>query len=173
MAGCVPELIDACAVCDAVATGPCGVCRRRAAQVASLVEGGAMTLAQAAGRLGVTVALAGELLAEEEDRRAVAAAEAPRVSNAALRRHVRARLAADPGFSLQALARASGHRSAADVGRLLGTVQTSERRFGGRVYPARRLELITPEAAGRLARGLGLRPLDADHPDPIVGALAA
>ncbi len=141
----------------------CRSCEALARRIYALVhEGG--TLSRVAEHLGLTGVFAAELLAEEEDRLALASTRVEPIVNAQLRSLCADLAQDDPGVYAR-IAERGGWRSQSDVRRLLGLQETSTKTVGGRTYPGRFLTHISSQAAGRIARALGLLPLDIDWPE--------
>jgi hypothetical protein len=156
-------LVDECAFCREHLGQPCQPCERLARRIYALqLEG--VTLPDIAARFGLTAEFASELLAEEEDRVAFAATRVEPVPNAELRRLCAELAADDPGIYVR-IAERGGWASPSDVRRLLGLQLTSRKTVRGRVYPGRLLTDISPHAAGRIARAIGLLPLEVDWPE--------
>jgi hypothetical protein len=155
--------VDECAFCREHLGQPCAPCERLARRIYALVVEG-VALESVARKLDLTVEFAGELLAEQEDRIALAATRVPPVANAELRRLCEAIEARDPRIYVR-VAERGGWASPSDVRRLLGLQKTSRKTVRGRTYPGRILTHISPHAAGRIARALGLLPLEVDWPE--------
>jgi hypothetical protein len=155
--------LDECAFCRDHLGERCGRCATLAVRVHDLVAG-AHPVSVAAATLGLTEQFAAELLAEEQDRRALAGTRVAKVANAGLRAHCIRLAAADPRLYVR-IAERGGWKSPSDVRRLLGLQETSAKTVAGRRYPGTTLSHISTQAAGRLARALGYLPLDVDWPE--------
>lgn len=152
--------LDECEKCAQSTSGPCLRCRRRAQRIVDALESG-ITMEAAADAENVTIVMARELIAEEHDRRAMAATSVPPVANDRLRKAFWHRYQSHEHYTT-VLAEAGGWASPIDPLRLLGVVATSDRTIRGVVYAGGFLTHVTPAAAGRLAVAMGLMPRDFD-----------
>src|SRR3954470_7783285 len=158
----VGERVDqaGCDWCQRNPNRPCPACNARRRRAVRLVEADGLSVAQAAGQMGLTVGRVERLLEEEADRRVLARLRQTHVENARLLQLFRRRCRSDPGLTFSELARRLG-TSTIQVERWLGLRPTAakiDRR--GRVYPSRVLTSISVEVAGRLARAMGYAPCE-------------
>jgi len=162
-AAAVQNRRDECVFCREHLGQPCRPCERLARRIYALVVEG-VDLESVAQQLALTVEFAGELLAEQRDRVELADTRVAPVANAGLRRLCEGIEARDPRIYVR-IAQRGGWASPSDVRRLLGLQKTSRKTVRGRTYPGRFLTHIPPHAAGRIARALGLLPLQVDWPE--------
>jgi hypothetical protein len=117
-------------------------------------------VSEAAREMRVSVARVERLLECDADRRCISEFAGSDVSTEVLRQLLVDRRRREPGLTIAALARRMGS-SQVQVERWLGlraTAPKTDRR--GRTYPARLLERVSVETAGRLARALGYAPCE-------------
>ncbi len=150
----------ACASCDAEPDKPCPGCTSRRRRIVRLVEQEKFCISDVAAATGLPVARVERLLEEERDRRDVAAFERSRIENVAVRALFETRRQVDPCLTVAELARRVG-RSQVQVERWLGMRATAPKTTrDGRTYPARTLERISVDVAGRLVRAIGYAPCE-------------
>jgi hypothetical protein len=119
-------------------------------------------VSEAARELRLSVARVERLLEADADRRCVGALVQADVGTVLLRRLLVDRQRHEPTLTVAEVARRVG-TSQVQVERWLGlraTAPKTDRR--GRTYPARLLERVSVETAGRLARALGYAPCEVD-----------
>ncbi|WP_121247900.1 hypothetical protein [Solirubrobacter pauli] len=121
------------------------------------------SVVEAAERLHLPIARVERLLEEEEDRRALADFPVPSVDNAMLRELLAKQQRAETTLTIPELARRLS-TSQAQVERWLGLRATAPKTTrDGRTYPARFLQHVSADTAGRIARAIGLLPCDVDR----------
>jgi transposase len=151
-----------CERCETRPDDPCPACNARRRHAVRLVEQRGLSITVAASRMGLSAARVERLLEEHADHAAVGALRQADVANAPLRELLERRRASDPDLTSAEIARRLGS-SAVQVERWLGLRATAPKRDRhGRRYPARRLERISVDVAGRVARELGYLPCDLD-----------
>lgn len=152
-----------CDWCERHPDRPCPACAARRRRAVRLVTGGGLSVAEAAREMGVSAARVERMLEADADRRRVSEFAGSDVSTEVLRQLLVDRRRHEPGLTVAALARRMG-TSQVQVERWLGlraTAPKTDRR--GRTYPARLLERVGVETAGRFARALGYAPCEVDR----------
>jgi hypothetical protein len=147
-------------LCDENLDRSCPACNARRRLAVRLIEGEGMSVDATAATMGLSAERVERLLEEDADRRQIANLIQAEIENATLRERLDARRRMDPTLTSAELARRL-QTSPVQVERWLGlrpTAPKTDRR--GRTYPARVLDRVSVEVAGRLARAAGYAPCE-------------
>ena len=151
-----------CERCERHPDRGCPACNARRRRAVRLVEVRGLSVEATAATMGLSIARVKRLLEEQADRREIATLMQSNVDNATLRQVFDRQRRQQPWLTLTELAERL-HTSPVQVERWLGLIATAPKTDRhGRVYPARTLETVGVDVAGRIVRALGYAPCEID-----------
>lgn len=151
-----------CERCEREPDRHCRACAARMHHAVRLVTRDGLSVAEAASRLQLSEPRVERLLEQHTDRELVTAYVLDEVGNGSLRHIFAEARRADPELTTAELARRVGSTQV-QVERWLGLRETAPKTDAdGRTYAPRKIERISVDVAGRLARAIGCAPCEVD-----------